>query len=320
MISALKITADRMALCGVASPMTLSAPSSGQRGDEQRRDDGEVLRHVVGDGEGGQRAARHQQLLADLDDLDELGRIAVEVDHVAGLARRLRAGLHGDADVGLGQRRRVVGAVAAHGDQPALRLLRADVGAACPRGVASAMKSSTPASEAMAAAVTGLSPVTITVRMPMRRSSAKRSLMSGLTTSFRWMTPSRRPPSVEAERRAARAGDAVDGGAECRRLGDAAAPRRAGELQHGVDRALAQLRAAEVDAGQARRRREGDEAAPAGATPAWRARYFSCASVDDGAALRRLVGEAGQQRRLGRLALGHAGHGDDLASPCGCRR
>ena len=53
--------------------------------------------------------------------------IGVEVDHVAGLARRLRAALHRDADVGLRQRRRVVGAVAAHGDQPALRLLVADV-------------------------------------------------------------------------------------------------------------------------------------------------------------------------------------------------
>ena len=37
-----------------------------------------------------------------------------------------RAGVHGDADVGLGERRRVVGAVAAHGDQLALGLLVAD--------------------------------------------------------------------------------------------------------------------------------------------------------------------------------------------------
>ena len=71
-------------------------------------------------------AARHQELLADLDDLDELGRIGVEVDHVAGLARRHRAGVHGDADIGLGERRRVVGAVAAHGDELALGLLVAD--------------------------------------------------------------------------------------------------------------------------------------------------------------------------------------------------
>ena len=52
-------------------------------------------------------------------------------------------------------------------------------------GVAWARKSSTPASAAMAAAVCGLSPVIITVRMPMRRSSAKRSRMPPFTTSFR---------------------------------------------------------------------------------------------------------------------------------------
>ena len=52
-------------------------------------------------------------------------------------------------------------------------------------GVASARKSSTPASLAMNAAVRGLSPVIITVRMPMRRRSAKRCAMPGLTMSFR---------------------------------------------------------------------------------------------------------------------------------------
>ena len=126
MISALKMIADRIALCGVDRPMMLSACELRIEGDEHRRDDGEVFRHVVGDREGGQRAARHQQLLADLDDLDQLGRVGVEVDHVAGLARRLRAGVHGDADVGLRQRGRVVGAVAAHRDQLALGLLVAD--------------------------------------------------------------------------------------------------------------------------------------------------------------------------------------------------
>ena len=95
-------------------------------GDEHRRNDGEIFRHVVGDRKRGQRAARHQQLLADLHDLDELGRIAVEIDHVAGLARRHRAGVHRHADIGLRQRRSVVGAVAAHGDELALGLLVAD--------------------------------------------------------------------------------------------------------------------------------------------------------------------------------------------------
>ena len=126
MISALKMIADRMALCGVCQLHDVQRLQRRIERDEHRRDDGEVLGHVVGDGEGGQRAAGDQHLLADLDDLDELGRVAVEVDHVAGLARGLGAGVHGDADVGLSQRRRVVGAVAAHGHQLALGLLLAD--------------------------------------------------------------------------------------------------------------------------------------------------------------------------------------------------
>ena len=126
MISALKMIADRMALCGLRQPHDVQRLKLRIERDEHRRDDGEILRHVVGDRERGQRAARHQQLLADLDDLDQLGRIAVEIDHVAGLARRHGAGVHRHADIGLGQRRRVVGAVAAHRDQLALRLLVAD--------------------------------------------------------------------------------------------------------------------------------------------------------------------------------------------------
>ena len=52
--------------------------------------------------------------------------IRIEVDHVAGFLRGLRAGVHRHRDVGLRERRRVVGAVAAHRDQPALRLVLAD--------------------------------------------------------------------------------------------------------------------------------------------------------------------------------------------------
>ena len=65
-------------------------------------------------------------------------------------------------------------------------------------GVAWARKSSTPASAAIAAAVSGLSPVIMTVRMPMRRSSAKRSRMPPLTMSLRWMTPSSLPSRATA--------------------------------------------------------------------------------------------------------------------------
>ena len=52
-------------------------------------------------------------------------------------------------------------------------------------GVACARKSSTPDSAAIAAAVSGLSPVIITVLMPIARRWAKRSLMPPLTMSFR---------------------------------------------------------------------------------------------------------------------------------------
>ena len=63
-------------------------------------------------------------------------------------------------------------------------------------GVAWARKSSTPASAAIAAAVSGLSPVIITVLMPIARRCAKRSRMPPLTMSFRWMTPSACVPSA----------------------------------------------------------------------------------------------------------------------------
>jgi len=50
-------------------------------------------------------------------------------------------------------------------------------------GVASAMKSSTPALAAMLLAVSGLSPVTITVRTPIFFRRSKRSRMPGFRMS-----------------------------------------------------------------------------------------------------------------------------------------
>ena len=47
----------------------------------------------------------------------------VEVDHVAGLLGGRRAGVHRHADVGLGERGGVVGAVAGHRDELAALLL-----------------------------------------------------------------------------------------------------------------------------------------------------------------------------------------------------
>ena len=74
-------------------------------------------------------------------------------------------------------------------------------------GFASATKSSTPASAAIVRAVSGLSPVIMIVRMPIRRSSAKRSAMPGLTVSLSSMTPSTRSPLAHRQRRRAEAGD-----------------------------------------------------------------------------------------------------------------
>ena len=128
MISALKMTAERIAERGVSQVHDVELVEHAEAGEpgEHRRDDGEVLRDVVGDRERRERAAGDEQLLADLDDVDELRRVGVEVDHVPGFLRRLGAGVHRDADVGLRERGRVVRAVAGHRDEPAARLLLAD--------------------------------------------------------------------------------------------------------------------------------------------------------------------------------------------------
>ncbi len=60
-------------------------------------------------------------------------------------------------------------------------------------GVASARKSSTPASAAIVAAVRLLSPVIMTVLIPIFRSWANRSFIPPFTISFKWMTPSAFP-------------------------------------------------------------------------------------------------------------------------------
>jgi hypothetical protein len=52
-----------------------------------------------------------QQLLSDRDHFDKLGRIAVEIDHVAGLFRGGCTGIHRQTDIGLRQRRRIIRAI-----------------------------------------------------------------------------------------------------------------------------------------------------------------------------------------------------------------
>lgn len=89
---------------------------------EQRRDDGEVFRYVVGNGEGGQTAPGHEQLLADAHNVDQLGGRGIQVHHVARFLGGLGARVHGHRHIRLGKSRRIVGAVSGHGDHMALGL------------------------------------------------------------------------------------------------------------------------------------------------------------------------------------------------------
>jgi hypothetical protein len=67
-----------------------------------------------------------EELLADLNDVDELGGVGVQVDHVPGLLRRRGPRVHRDADVGLRQGWSVVRAVAGHRDELAALLFGLD--------------------------------------------------------------------------------------------------------------------------------------------------------------------------------------------------
>ena len=95
--------------------------------------------------------------------------------------------------------------------------------------------------------------------------------------------------------------------------GTASAGDRCTKLEHGIDRALAQAAAAEIDAGQAGRGGEGDEVrafwrrSPAPVTP-----YFSLASATierpSGVSSARLASSAASAS----FALRDAGHRDEL--------
>ena len=176
-------------------------------------------------------------------------------------------------------------------------------------GVASARKSSTPASSAITAAVTRLSPVIITVRMPIRRSSSKRSRMPPLTMSFRWMTPSTKLSCATTS--GVPPARAILSTSSSSRAGIRAALLLDPPLDR-VGRALAELLAVEVDAAHPGRRRERDERRLV-------LRELAAADVvlllrehDDRAALGRLVGERGELRDLGELARLDAVDRDEL--------
>src|SRR6516225_8505288 len=158
-------------------------------------------------------------------------------------------------------------------------------------GVASARKSSTPDSSAMALAVSGLSPVIMTVLMPILRISSNRSEMPSLTMSLSWITPS------------ARAGPLADFSATTSGVPPAAG---ADPLPDRAGRALAHLPpVGQVDAAHPRLRAELDElrAGQLAFVPLAQA-VLVLGQHDDGPAFRRVVRHRRQLRRVGQLGRG----------------
>lgn len=77
---------------------------------KQYGNDSEIFCNIVGDRERRQRASRHQELFTDSDDVDELCRAGIEIDHVARFFRGLRAGVHGYRHIRLSECGSVVSA------------------------------------------------------------------------------------------------------------------------------------------------------------------------------------------------------------------
>ena len=169
-----------------------------------------------------------------------------------------RAGVHGDADVGLGQRRGVVGAVARHGDELAALLLLADVGQlGLRRGLGDEVVDAGLGGDGRGGQrVVAGDHHRADAHAPA--AASKRSRMPSLTMSFSSTTPSARLPSATTQRRGALARDGVDELVELARARAAGVHRRPRLMASA--RALAQAAAVEVDAAHARLRREGDEA------------------------------------------------------------
>ena len=98
----------------------------------------------------------------------DVERVAPHQHHLRRLDRHIRPRADGDADVGLGQRRRVVDAVADHRHALAFGLQLLHVAAPCRAGSTSAKTRAMPSSRATASAVRRLSPVIIAASMPAR--------------------------------------------------------------------------------------------------------------------------------------------------------
>ncbi len=252
-------------------------------------------------------------MLADLDDLDELGRVRVEVDHVAGLLGGRRARVHRDAHVRLGQGRGVVRAVTGHRDKLAARLLPLDEGHLVLGG--------------------GLGEEVVDARLLGDRLGRQRIVTrdhDGLDAHAAQLVE---PLAHAVLHDVLEVDDAQDAGTL--RVVDGDEQRSAAGLgepvrqlpciggdfasllldpgDDGARRALADLAAVDVDTrhpglgGELDPRGTGQLTLVALAQP-----VLLLGEDDDGAALGRLVGQRGELRRVGDLRVGGAAYGHEL--------
>ena len=183
------------------------------------------------------------------------------------------------------------------------------------------MKSSTPDSAAIAPAVSGLSPVIMTVRMPILRNCAKRSLIPPLTMSLSSMTPS-----------VCRSSATTSGVAPRRETSSTAFVTACGNTPPaGFDKTLNRLRRAfanadrrprsvrvKIDAAHARLRRERHERRLQLVHFARAQSEFFFRQHDDAAAFRRFIGERAELRRARQITFFNARRDDETRPPCDC--
>ena len=223
-----------------------------------------------------------------------------------GLARRLGAGVHRHADVGLGERGRVVGAVAGHRHEPPALLLVADQ---LELGLRRRL-----GEEVVDARLVGdrrrrqLVVAGDHDRRDAHRPEAVEALLHALLDDVLELDHAEHlRVAGDRQRRRAGAAEPVELGLE---LGRRLAALLADPAHDRVARALAQAGAVEVDAAHARLRRERDEVRVLGLELVL-ADAVLLGEHDDRAALRRLVGQRGVLRRLGELGLLDARHRDE---------
>jgi hypothetical protein len=295
--------------------MMLSLAQRRIGGHEHGRQNREVLGDIVGDGEGGERAARHEQLFADGHHLDELGGIAVQVHHVAGFLGGHGAGVHGQADIGLGQGGRVVGAVAGHGDEASAGLLLLDqVHLVLGRGLGQEIvhagfgRDGGGGQRVIAGDHDGAD---------AHVAQLLEALAHAALDDILQVHHAEGAVAIgHHQRGAAKARDAVGDFDQLRR--DLAAVL-ADELGDAIGGALANAASVEIHAAHAGLRGEGDEVRLVLGHLAAANVVLLFGQDHDGAALRRLVGQAGKLRRVGQLLLRSRRPEGGTPRPGGCR-